>query len=564
MGRLRTLDAARASAAMMFSVVHRSRALVWICAVCLAAFAAFGQPAPQSADTSASRTLERALDAAHAGDLATAKTTLETGAQAHPDDPRFPVELAGIAFLEKRNAQASRLLHRARHLGSTDPYVSDFLGTLYLLDGNVEAALALWNPVAKPVLVDDQIATGLEGILRPSLASNAARFTAGHMLSRDDLLRTERVITLLGVCGSQRVLLEAVEADRYRAQIQCVERPSFGSNRVASLLMLARGLGYQTVHLHLPNIKGGAWSWNSLLRWDARKRRLYTETARPLAGRAAWRLRVDADARHEYWQVLEPQTRQVDQTFLYRRVEAGIAIAAVLSPRTTWQNRLSVANRSFANTVDFPSQLRTGHASLPGGASIRYAHSLESDIYRNPLRRITTTVSAQGSFERYLSAGTNIYRGDGALTLTWLPAASGNDGRTRLRVAGGSLRGQPALPELFNIGLERDGGIPLRAHIGTSNGHKGSALYGDRYLASSLEVEKVLVRLGLITVSVVPFLDAAWVRGPHQRYGTRRTQFDTGLQWVAATPGGTEIRLSYAWDLRNQRRSFYAHSEPFP
>src|SRR5690606_23185828 len=109
-------------------------------------------------------------------------------------------------------------------------------------------------------------------------------------------------------------------------------------------------------------------------------------TARPLAGRAAWRLRVDADARHEYWQVLEPQTRQVEQAFLYRRVEAGIAIAAVLSPRTTWQNRLTVANRSFANTIDFPSQERTGHTSLSGGTSIRYAHSIESDIYRNPFR----------------------------------------------------------------------------------------------------------------------------------------------------------------------------------
>ena len=549
---------------MTFPAVHRSRALVWICALCVAAFAAFGQPAPQSADTSASQTLQRALDAANTGDLITAKTTLESGAQAHPDDPRFPAELAGIAFLEKRNAQASRLLHRARHLGSTDPYVSDFLGTLYLLDANVEGALASWNPIGKPMLADDQMATGLEGILRPSLASNAARFSAGNLLTRDDLLRTERVTALLDICGSQRVLLEAVEADRYRAQIQCVERPSFGRNRVASLLMLARGIGYQTVHLHLPNIKGSAWSWNSMLRWDARKRRLYTETARPLAGRAAWRLRVDADARHEYWQVLEPQTHQVDQAFLYRRVEAGIAIAAVLSPRTTWQNRLTVANRSFANTIDFPSQGRTGQAPLSGGASIRYAHSLESDIYRNPFRRITASVSAQGSFERYLTADKNIYRGDGAFTLTWLPAASGNDGRTRLRVAAGSLHGQPALPELFHIGLERDGGVPLRAHIGTSNGHKGSALYGNRYLASSLEVEKVLVRLGLVTLSVAPFLDAAWVRSPHRHFGARRTQFDAGLQWIAATPGGTQIRLSYAWDLRNQHRSFYAYSEPFP
>ncbi len=541
-----------------------SGVLAWTLVAWLAVLSAFGQPAPHPNNPAADAALKSALHAANAGDLAGAKATLQAGARLHPQDPRFPTELAGIAFLETRNADAKRLLHRARSLGSADPYVSEFLGTLYLLDGNVEATLALWNPIGKPRLEDAPADTGLNGILRTSLASDAVPFAAASILTRNEVLRAESVTELLGVCGSGRIRLEAADDDRYRAPLQCVESPSFGRNRVASLLMLARGLGYQTVHLHLPNLGHRAWSWNSMLRWDARKRRIWMETAMPLAGRAGWRWSADGDARHEYWQMLEPESRQVDRAFRYRRAEAGVALSAVVGPRTTWTNRLSLTNRSFADAIAFRPSAAAELPGPPGGTSVRYGHSLESDVYRNPLRRIVAAASASGSFERFLASESNIYRTQGALKLVWSPASSGEDGRTSLRVAAGALRGKPPSPELFAIGMERDGGIPLRGHIGTSHGHKGSALYGDRYLAANLEVNKTLLRLGIVTLSVAPFLDAAWVRDAGRRYGARRTQFDAGLQWIAATPGGTEIRLSYAWDLRNRRPSFYAYSEPYP
>lgn len=564
MGRLAALDAARLASAMRIGIDFCQAALIWLCTVCLCVIAAFGQPAPRPVAPSAEQVLERALQAAKTGDLAAARTILQTGAHVHPEDPRFPTELAGIAFLEKHNTEAKRLLHRARHLRSADPYVSEFLGTLYLLDGNAEAALALWNPIGKPVLADAPADTGLNGILRTSLASDAVAFASGRILTRNSMLRAERVTALLGVCGSSRMLLELAGDDRYHAHIQCVERPALGRNRVASLLMLARGLGYQTLHIQMPNIGRRAWSWNSMLRWDARKRRVWMETAMPFAGRAGWRVRVDGDARHEYWQALDAESRRVDQSFLYRRAEAGFAISAVLGSKTTWANRLSLANRSFADATMRTPSAKDETSLLPSGTSVRYAHLIESDIYRNPLRRIVATASANGSFERYLAVASNVVRAEGSLTLAWSPAASSEDGRTSLRVAAGTLRGRPALPELFSIGMERDCTVPLRGHIGTSHGHKGSALYGDRYLAANLEVRKTLIRMGIVTLSVAPFLDAAWVRDPNHRFGARKIQYDAGLQWIASTPGGTEIRLSYAWDLRNQRQSFYAYSEPYP
>ncbi|HEY1808585.1 MAG TPA: hypothetical protein VGG42_08485, partial [Acidobacteriaceae bacterium] len=60
---------------------------------------------------------------AHLGRLAEAERTLRAGARQCPDDKRFPTELAGVAFEQKRHAAAAHWLRRAHHLDPTDSYV---------------------------------------------------------------------------------------------------------------------------------------------------------------------------------------------------------------------------------------------------------------------------------------------------------------------------------------------------------------------------------------------------------------------------------------------------------
>lgn len=523
---------------------------------------------PGAEATDADGILQQAVEAARGGDVRAAEELLTRGARAFPRDPRFPTELAGIAFLGQRHAEARRHLHRARRLGSTDPYVAEFLGTLYLLEGNVEAALRLWGPMGRPVLVEDQISTGLEGILRPELAGGAAAFRANTALTQREFLLTERMVSALGVCGTHMLELEAEGEERYRARVRCVERPAFGENRMATLLMLGRGLAYQSVHLRFPNLRQGAWNIDALFRWDARKRRFWTETSLPLAGTARWRLHIDLDGRDEQWQMLSPDSRAVQQAFAHRRVEAGVAVSAVLGPRATWKNGLWVANRSFRNERALePNAFATSR--LLAGSSVRYGHRLDADLYRNPLRRVFVRTTAEASLERYFGANENVGRAMGSVAFEWFPKARGSDYRTELRVTGGALRGRPAVTEYFSAGLERDtlhppGSALLRAHTGTSDGRKGSMLYGDRLVAANLETRKEVLRLGILTVAAAPFLDVAWVRDPAGIYGGRQVRFDAGLQGIAMLPGGTELRVSYAWDLRNGRRALYAWSQPFP
>ena len=87
---------------------------------------------------------------AQLGRFAEAQNAFEAGRRLAPSDPRFPVELAGIAFKQKNYPQTIRRLRQSLRLAPGDAYANDFLGTAYFLEGNLEAALKYWNRVGKP------------------------------------------------------------------------------------------------------------------------------------------------------------------------------------------------------------------------------------------------------------------------------------------------------------------------------------------------------------------------------------------------------------------------------
>src|SRR5260370_630479 len=65
----------------------------------------------------------------------------------NPNDPRFLVELAGIDYKHNDFSAAKWNLRRALRLGSRDSYTLDFLGTIYFVQGNPEAALNYCNAI---------------------------------------------------------------------------------------------------------------------------------------------------------------------------------------------------------------------------------------------------------------------------------------------------------------------------------------------------------------------------------------------------------------------------------
>src|SRR5574337_1887011 len=110
-----------------------------------------------------------------------AMAALSSGEKKYPHDKRFPEELAGVAFKQKRFLEAERHLYRALRLDPHDRYAINFLATLHFLDGNLEAALKYWNRIGKPRI--NQIRTDPQLHIDPALLDRAFTCSPASVLT---------------------------------------------------------------------------------------------------------------------------------------------------------------------------------------------------------------------------------------------------------------------------------------------------------------------------------------------------------------------------------------------
>ncbi|MGB6192107.1 MAG: hypothetical protein WBF42_06555, partial [Terracidiphilus sp.] len=120
----------------------------------------------------------------------------------------------------------------------------------------------------------------------------------------------------------------------------------------------------------------------------------------------------------------------------------------------------------------------------------------------------------------------------------------------------GKTFGQVPFDELFMLGLERDNDLPMRAHIGTRDGIKGSAPLGRNYLLSSWEGDKNLYSNGLVTVQLGPLLDIGTISDPATGLGSHQWLFDAGAQ-IKLRVFSTVVAFSWGHDLRTGNNAFY-------
>ena len=66
----------------------------------------------------------------------------------------FPLNSPGVEFKQRHYSKASAQLRYALTITPDDPYANEFLGTVYFLQRNLEAALKYWNRVKKPEIAN--------------------------------------------------------------------------------------------------------------------------------------------------------------------------------------------------------------------------------------------------------------------------------------------------------------------------------------------------------------------------------------------------------------------------
>jgi hypothetical protein len=471
---------------------------------------------------------QRGMDLARAEQWEQARAAFTRAQTASPSDKRFPLELAGVEYRLGDHTAAKRQLHRALGLDPSDRYGNEFLATLYFLDGNYEAALVYWNRIGKPRLgaVKVDPAPPVPAVL----LDRALMLAPGEMLTVRGYRSTQARIEGLDVFNRFRINLASRPGQQFDARINWIA-PSRWSTALSAL----GELPFQAVRLDLRNLARRAITWENFYRWDAQKRRASSSVSGPLSGDPKWRWTLFADARSETWNLSGAED------FRLRKAEGGAGIRSLVSDRLAWTSLFAVATRRFANAPD-----------LSSGPSAKYVAGIEYKLLSIPERRLYASVSAMSEIGRLFSNSGGLYsREQVSVAMRWFPQARGEDYETIARVSSGGAFGRAPFDELFILGLERDNDLPLRGHIGTRNGKKGSAPMGRRYFLTNLDLLKRIYPGSWFTLDAGPMLDTGKIGD--------RFLIDAGAAIRFRILGNFGIVLSYGRDLRGGKSVFYSY-----
>ena len=484
-----------------------------------------------------------------------ARQSLAAGRQLAPRDKRFSIELAGVAFKQKKYDLARSELRRALRLDPRDEYANEFLATIYFLDGNLEAALKYWNRAGKPEIVDVRSEPALR--VRPALLDQAFAFAPASTLTLGELLTSHARLRGMGIFSSYKIELAARPGGKYDAIFRAQELNGFGNSKLQALVRIFSGALFEEITPEYYNLHGTATNIISLARFDTDKRRALANISGPLGGNPKWRYRAGVDLRNENWTVQTSFTGP--STFLgatnLRRESVSAEISRLVGARWSWSTGLEVSHRDFRNVV--PGTALTADL-LAQGYQIKQKTQFTYELWRSPERRLTISSGANSQAGRIWSQpGQSFEKLQGTMRVHWYPQARDDNYEIQWQGSAGKAFGQIPFDELFMLGVERDNDLPLRAHLGTRHGEKGSAPLGHNYFLSNWESERKVYSNGFLTVKLGPFLDTGKILDSTSNLGPEKWFFDTGAQ-AKLRVLGVDVVLLYGKDLRTGNNAFYS------
>jgi tetratricopeptide (TPR) repeat protein len=483
-----------------------------------------------------------------------ARKAFAAGHRLQPGDERFLTELAGVDFKQKRYPRAAAELQQALKLKPQDSYASDFLGTVYYLEGNLDAALKYWNRVDKPQIAE--VRSQPVPRLDPALLDHAFAFSPAGTLRLPELWASEARVRGLGVFGSFQFELQARPDSKFDAVFRNHERSRWRDNKWENLLLFFRGLPAQTIYPEVFNLENRAINLTSLYRWDAQKRHVHLSLTGPLEGNPKQKIAFAADLRDENWDLRDSFTGPAPLlgSLNLRREAVSFDFTSFSSGRWSWSAGAEVSHRDFRKIIP-------GSALDPGlllkGYQLKQTAQLNADLWRIPERRLTLSGSLSSGAGRIWSQPSQGFEKlQGSLGLHWLPQAEGDDYELQHSLKLGKTWGDVPFDELYMLGVLGDNDLWIRAHIATRDSKKGSAPLGRAYFLSNWEIDKSLYRTGLYQLRASPFLDTGRITDPFSGLGSHKWLWDVGLQ-LKVRAFGAEAELGYGKDLRSGNNAVF-------
>jgi hypothetical protein len=483
-----------------------------------------------------------------------ARRAFLAGHRLAPHDKRFPIELAGIAFKQKQYPSANAWLRRAVRLDPEDKYANDFLGTIYFLEGNLEAALKYWNRIGKPVVETVQPDHPLR--IKPELFDRALAFSPRSEMRLADLETSKTRLEGLGIFPSPQIQLAGRSDGKFDAVLNLQERNRWGNSPWEALLSTFSGIAYQTIYPEYDNIHGSATNIEALVRWDAQKRRVGASVSGPWHLNPQWRYQLAVDLRNENWDIrtsFEGATPSLGALNLRREV-ATANVASFNSGHWGWWAGAEFSHRDYRGVV---AGTTLSPELLLEGPQLKQLAEVHSVLLRMPEHRFLMKSTASSQLGRIWSQPAHGFaKTQGELEATWLPRARGDDYEVHSEARAGGTWGQSPFDELYMLGMERDNDLWMRAHIGTRDGRKGSAPLGRDYFLSNNEINKNTYGNGLFTLKLSPFLDSGKITDSSDHLGSEKWMWDTGVQ-AKIRVLGVGVTLVYGKDLRTGNNAFY-------
>ena len=511
---------------------------------------------PESASAPADLELDRGLALAELRRFHEAERTFEAGHAGHPRDARFLEEMAGIAYHDKRYAPAKKDLRRALLLSPNDAYASNFLASIYFLEGNLEAALKYWNRVGKPKLSDVSYDPAPE--LNPLILDRAFKFSPGAVWTRNQYLTTQAELQGLDLFPHAFYELQAQRDGAFKLVWHASQQPSWRDMQWQAAVSMLRGLPYLSVYPEFYNVNRKGLNWLSFVRWDDNKRWLSSEVGWPLEENPKQRVRFYFVGRNENWNVTNTLTpgAAVAAGFNMRRAVTGAELASIENWRWGWSVDGEYSYRDFRSLAGIPAQAGEFFVDSSG---MDLRATVHRSLIRFPERRFSLDGSATGEAGRFFTNPLGKYgRLQGSLAANWFPRAQGDDTQTSTMLRAGKTFGQVPFDDLFMLGFDRDNDLWMRGHNGLMDGKKGNAPLGRNYILSNSDVEKVVFHDALLQVQVGPFLDTGNIYDPSQYFGSPKWLTDTGVQATVKVLGNFTFVLGYGKDLRSGANTFYS------
>ena len=513
---------------------------------------------------SADLNFEYGLALAHLEQWPQARAALVAGERECPQQKRFALELAGVAFEQKHYPEASAWLRRGLKLDPQDAYANNFAGTVYLLMGNVNAALKYWNRVQKPYVAALDVDSQLH--VERLILDRAFAFSPEAVLKERDFETTEARLDGLGIFAKYNVVLnartDAGDSGKFDAEFRAVERNGFGSSAVQALVSTFGGAAYGTIYPSYFNIGRSAMNVESLLRWDAQKRRAWVSISAPLNDRPQFRWRLELDARNENWAIRHSFTGTapvLGSLNLERQVVTG-TVTGIPNGRLHWSTGAEVSHRSYRNVVS--GTTLTTALTVPG-YELKYLASIEDKALVVPERRFKLTVGARSELARMWPDGQQVpdaphvfARLQGSALAHWFPQGQDEKNEVVGRVRAGRTFGSAPFDELFLVGMERDTDLWLRGQIGTRDGRKGSSPLGSSFFLLNTDFYRRIYGNGIFDLKAGPLADVARVGAPTTGLADGRWLFDVGVE-AKLTVLGTSVVLTYGRDLRSGSNAFF-------